>query len=116
MAAARRADILPVGFIGTVADFKDPEAFRARIPRAHKPGFESPLCVHPNQVPIISEEFAPSAAEVEIARGLVAEFEKDVGSGRAAFTYKGRMVDLPVADHARLVLSRHAAIEARGKS
>jgi citrate lyase beta subunit len=34
----------------------------------------------------------------------------------SAFTYQGRMVDLPVVDQARLVLSRHAAIEARGKS
>ena len=71
--------------------------------------------MHPNQVPIINEEFAPSTEEVEFARGLVAEFEKEVGSGRAAFTYKGRMVDLPVVDQARLVLARHAAIEARQK-
>ena len=113
VAAARRAGIMPVGFIGTVADFKDPEAFRARIRRARKLGFESAFCVHPNQVPIINEEFAPSAAEVEFARGLVAEFEKEVGGGRAAFTYKGRMVDLPVVDQARLVLSRHAAIQTR---
>jgi citrate lyase subunit beta/citryl-CoA lyase len=68
--------------------------------------------VHPTQVTIINEEFAPSAAEVEFAQGLVAEFEKEVGGGRAAFTYKGRMVDLPVVDQARLVLARHAAIEA----
>lgn len=47
--------------------------------------------------------------------GTVAGFEKAVGGGRAAFTCKGRMVDLPVVDQARLVLSRHAAIEARNR-
>jgi citrate lyase subunit beta/citryl-CoA lyase len=112
VAAARRAGIMPVGFIGTVADFNDPEAFRARIRRARKLGFESAFCVHPNQVHIINEEFAPSAEEVEFARGLVDEFEKEVGGGRAVFTFKGRMIDLPVVDQARQVLLRHAAIKA----
>ena len=113
VAAARRAGIMPIGFIGSVADFKDQDAFRARIRRARKLGFESAFCVHPTQVPIINEEFAPSAAEVDYARGLVAEFEREVQSGRAAFTYKGRMVDLPIVDQARQVLARRAAITAR---
>ena len=111
--ACRRAGIMPVGFIGTVADFKDQDAFRARIRRARKLGFESAFCVHPTQVGIINEEFAPSPAEVAFAQGLVAEFEREVSTGRAAFTYQGRMVDLPVVDQARLVLARHAAVVAR---
>ena len=65
--ACRRAGIMPVGFIGTVAEFKDQDAFRARIRRARKLGFESAFCVHPAQVGIINQEFAPSAAEVEFA-------------------------------------------------
>jgi citrate lyase subunit beta/citryl-CoA lyase len=113
VAAARRAGILPVGFIGSVADFKDTDAFRARIRRARRLGFESAFCVHPTQVPIINEEFAPTAAEVAYATGLIAEFEREVSGGRAAFTYQGRMVDLPIVDQARLVLARHRAIVAR---
>jgi citrate lyase subunit beta/citryl-CoA lyase len=111
--AARRAGILPIGFIGSVADFKDPEAFRVRIRRARRLGFESAFCVHPTQVPIINEEFAPSAAEVDYARGMITEFEAQVASGRAAFTYQGRMVDLPIVDQMRMVLARAEAIAAR---
>ena len=113
VAACRRAGIMPVGFIGTVAEFKDQDAFRARIRRARKLGFESAFCVHPTQVGIINQEFAPSAAEVEFAQGLVAQFDIEVTGGRAAFTYRGRMVDLPVVDQSRQVLARHAAIMAR---
>ena len=80
--------------------------------RSRKLGFESAFCVHPTQVGIINEEFAPSAAEVEYASGMLAEFEREVKSGRAAFTYKGRMVDLPVVDQARQVLARHQAVQA----
>ena len=110
--ACRRAGVMPVGFIGSVADFKDQDAFRVRIVRARKLGFESAFCVHPAQVGIINQEFAPSAAEVEYATGMLAEFEREVKSGRAAFTYKGRMVDLPVVDQARQVLARHRLVQA----
>ncbi len=116
VAAARRAGIIPIGFIGSVADFKDPEAFRARIRRARKLGFDAAFCVHPSQVAIINEEFAPTADEVEHAVGLIAEFEREVNSGLAAFTYKGRMVDLPIVDQARIVLARHQAIEAQARN
>ena len=109
--ACRRAGVMPIGFIGSVADFKDQDAFRARIKRARKLGFESAFCVHPAQVGIVNDEFAPSAAEVEYASGMLAEFEREVKSGRAAFTYKGRMVDLPVVDQARQVLARHRAVQ-----
>ena len=109
--ACRRAGVMPIGFIGSVADFKDQDAFRARIKRARKLGFESAFCVHPAQVGIVNDEFAPSAAEVEYASGMLAEFEREVKSGRAAFTYQGRMVDLPVVDQARQVLARHRAVQ-----
>ena len=113
VAAARRAGIMPIGFIGTVATFADPEDFRARIRRARKLGFDAAFCVHPKQVSIINEEFAPSAAEVEHAGAMIEAFEREVAGGRAAFTFRGRMVDLPIVDQARLLLKRHAAIAVR---
>ena len=108
--AARRAGILPIGFIGSVADFKDREVFRARIRRARRLGFESAFCVHPTQVTILNQEFAPSASEVDFARGLVAAFDASVAGGKAAFTYQGRMVDLPVVEQSRQVLARDAQV------
>ena len=113
VAACRSAGIEPIGFIGSVADFADEEAFRARIRRARKLGFSGAFCVHPKQVVIANEEFSPQAAELEHARGLIEEFERQVSQGRAAFTYKGRMVDLPIVEQARYLLSREAAINSR---
>ena len=113
VAACRSAGIEPIGFIGSVADFTDEEAFRARIRRARKLGFSGAFCVHPKQVVIANEEFSPQAAELEHARGLIEEFERQVSQGRAAFTYKGRMVDLPIVEQARYLLSREAAINSR---
>ena len=111
--AARRAGILPLGFIGSVADYKDVEAFRARVERARRLGFEGAFCVHPSQVAVMNQAFAPAPAEVEHARAVVDAFEAQLGSGRAAFSFNGRMVDLPVVEQCRQVLQRAAAIEAR---
>jgi citrate lyase subunit beta/citryl-CoA lyase len=111
--AARRAGILPLGFIGSVADYKDVEAFRARVERARRLGFEGAFCVHPSQVAVMNQAFAPAPAEVAHARAVVDAFEAQVGSGRAAFSFNGRMVDLPVVEQCRQVLQRAAAIEAR---
>lgn len=111
VAAARRAGVMPIGFIGSVADFSDPEVFRDRIRRARRLGFDGAFCIHPKQVGIVNEEFAPQAADVEHARALLEEFERQSATGRVAFSFKGRMVDLPVVAQARQLLERHASIQ-----
>ena len=113
IAAARRAGILPLGFVGSVADFKDIEAFRARIVRARGLGFDGAFCVHPSQVPVLNETFAPTEAQLAHARGVVEAFDAQLGSGKAAFSYQGRMVDLPVVEQCRQVLRRIDAIARR---
>lgn len=111
--AARRAGILPIGFIGSVADFKDTDQFRARIRRARKLGFESAFCVHPSQVSVLNEEFAPSEAEVAHAQAVVEAYEAQMSHGKAAFSFKGRMVDLPVVYQAQQIMRRHQAVQAK---
>jgi citrate lyase subunit beta / citryl-CoA lyase len=113
VAACRRAGIEPIGFIGSVADFADQDAFRARVRRARRLGFSGAFCVHPKQVTIANEEFSPQPDDLEHARGLIEEFERQLAEGKAAHTYKGRMVDLPVVNQARQLLARQALINER---
>jgi len=113
VAACRRAGIAPIGFVGSVADFADADAFRAAIRRARRLGFESAFCIHPRQVPIVNQEFAPQPDEVAHAEQLLEEFERQARAGLAAFTFKGRMVDMPVVQQARQLLERHRALAAR---
>lgn len=111
VAAARRAGVSPLGFIGSVADFKDEDEFRLRLERARRLGFEGTFCIHPKQVPIANAAFAPDAGEVNHARELLAEFDAQLAAGRAAFAFKGRMVDLPVVEQARVLMGRHDAVQ-----
>lgn len=112
--AARRAGVMPLGFVGSVADYADLDAFRARCQRARRLGFDGGFCVHPRQVPVMNAAYAPADAEVARARALVQAFERESAQGRAAFSFEGRMVDLPVLLQARALLQRAAQIAERG--
>jgi citrate lyase subunit beta/citryl-CoA lyase len=107
--AARRAGILPFGFVGSIADYSDLDAFRARIRQARALGFVGALGIHPSQVGIMNEEFVPGTEEVDHARGLLETYEKALAEGRGAAAYKGKMIDAPVVARAREVLRAHAA-------
>jgi citrate lyase subunit beta/citryl-CoA lyase len=111
--AARAAGILPLGFIGTVAEFADPDAFRAVIRRSRRLGFMGGACIHPSQVAILNEEYRPTGAEVDHATRMLAAYEDAVAQNRGAVTFEGKMIDVPVVQRAQQVLAREAAIAAR---
>ena len=107
VAAARAAGIEPLGFAGSIADFSDPVGYRDRIAQARGLGFSGALAIHPAQVAILNQGFAPSEAELAWARRVV---DGAVGAGvGAAFTLDGKMVDAPVVRRAQAILDQQAA-------
>ena len=70
--AARAAGIMPLGFIGSIAEFHDLDGFRQTIRRSRRFGFIGASVIHPSQVPILNEEFRPSPNEVDHARRVLA--------------------------------------------
>jgi len=114
--AARAAGVLPLGFIGTVADFKDLDAFRATARRSRRLGFMGASVIHPSQIEILNAEFRPSPEEVAHARKVVAAFEAAAGGSQGAIQVDGKMVDIPVVERCRGTLARHEAIEQRAKA
>jgi citrate lyase subunit beta/citryl-CoA lyase len=111
--AARAAGIMPMGFIGTVADFSDLEGFRETIRRSRRLGFFGASVIHPSQVQILNEEFRPSAAEVDHGRRVVAAYDRALADGVGAVTVDGKMIDVPVVERARLLVAREEAIAGR---
>lgn len=108
--ACRRAGILPFGFPGSISVFRDLDLLRQLITRAREMGFVGSYAIHPNQVQVMNECFAPPAADVEHARDLLAAYYEAAAQGRGALEFRGRMVDLPVVARAQEVLRRAAAI------
>ena len=111
--AARAAGIMPLGFIGTVAEFHDLDGFRQTIRRSRRLGFIGASVIHPSQIPILNEEFRPSPEEVDDARRVVAAYDQALAEGVGAVTVDGKMIDVPVVERSRLVIEREAAIATR---
>ena len=111
--AARAAGVMPLGFIGTVADFSDWEAFRAMVRRARRFGFDGAGCIHPGQVKIVNEEYTPGEAEVAYARKVIAMDREARAAGRGSFQIDGKMIDIPVVVRAERLLRRYDAIKQR---
>jgi citrate lyase subunit beta/citryl-CoA lyase len=111
--AARAAGILPLGFGGTVADFRDLDAFRATIRRSRRLGFSGASCIHPAQVAILNEEYRPSAEDVARAERAVAAYDAAIAAGIGAIELDGKMIDVPVVERAKHVLAQHRAVLAR---
>jgi len=111
--AARAAGVMPLGFIGTVADYKDLDAFRTTVRRSRRLGFMGASVIHPSQIAILNEEFGPSAEEVAAARRIVAAYAAATAAGRGAIEVDGKMIDVPVVERARRTLERFEAIQSR---
>lgn len=111
--AAREAGVLPIGYLGTVADYTDLEAVRTALARSRKFGFEGASCIHPSIVPLLNEAFTPTPDEADWAKRVVTEYAAAQKEGKGAITVDGKMVDVPVAIRAERLLARHKAIAAR---
>lgn len=113
MLAARAADILPLGFVGTIAEYRDTELFRARAEQAARLGFLGSACIHPLQVDILNQAFTPSAELVTRSRGVIAAYNAANAEGRGAIEFEGRMIDEPIIQRAQQTIARADMIAAR---
>ena len=73
-------------------------------------GFEGMGCVHPSQVPVIHEAFAPSQVEIEKALKIVAAFEEAQQRGLGVVSLGSKMVDPPVVARAQKLVARAKAM------
>lgn len=111
--AARAAGVLPIGYVGSVADYADADAFRRIVRQSREIGFAGGFCVHPSQVAILNEEHAPADEEVAAAQDVVTAYEQALAKGLGAIAHGGRMLDRPIVEQAESVLARWRAIAAR---
>jgi citrate lyase subunit beta/citryl-CoA lyase len=107
---AREAGI--VALDGVYNDVKDPDGFRAECRQGQQLGFDGKTLIHPGQVEIANEVWAPTEAEVAEAHEVVAAFEAAEAEGRGVVTVNGRMVENLHRDIAQRTLANAAAIDA----
>jgi citrate lyase beta subunit len=81
----------------------DLEAVHRDAARSKQLGFGGMFAIHPQQIPVITEIFAPSTEELREARELLDLAANSPG----AFTFKGKMADEATLKRARAMLQDH---------
>ncbi|QSE83672.1 HpcH/HpaI aldolase/citrate lyase family protein [Rhodococcus koreensis] len=90
-------------------DIKDLGGLRAEALDAVAVGFDVKVAIHPSQVAVIREAYAPSEEDVDWATRVLAA----VADQRGVFAFEGKMVDAPVLRHAEAILRRSQVGSAR---
>ena len=98
--ASRRAG-LPAPVDGVTTATQDAEVLAVDAQRSRRFGFGAKLCIHPAQVAGVHQALAPTQAECDWARRVLAA---EVAAGGGAFSVDGKMVDPPVLLLARSLL------------
>jgi citrate lyase subunit beta/citryl-CoA lyase len=106
--AAREAGVAILD--GVYNDVKDPDGFRAEARQGAEMGFDGKTLIHPGQVDIANEVWAPSDDEIDYARRVIEAFESAVAEGRGVVTVDGRMIENLHVDNARRTLAVAEAI------
>lgn len=92
-------------------DVQDLDGLRSWAQRSRALGFEGMGCIHPSQIAVIHEVFAPTAAEIEKARAIVAAFEDAQEKGHSVVSLGSRMVDPPVVKRAQRLIEQARRVE-----
>lgn len=98
--AAKAEGKLSFGLLQSISNYSDLDGLRAAASEARTHGFDGATCAHPSAVAILNAAFAPSAAELDWARRVVAVAAEKAG----AFELDGRMIDAPIVARARKLL------------
>lgn len=100
--AAKASDRLALDAVHL--DIADLAGLRAECLDAAAVGFDATPAIHPSQLGVIRDAYAPDPERLAWARRLLAA----VGSGDGVTTFEGQMVDGPVLAQARRLLRRAA--------
>ena len=113
--AARAAGVMPMGFIGTVADYQDQDRYREAVKRSRRFGFVGASCIHPANVPVLNEAFSPTQEEVAAAQRMIVAYEKAQAEGRGSIDVDGKMIDVPIVERAQRLIATARRIEAKSR-
>ncbi|TGD43506.1 CoA ester lyase [Pseudotabrizicola sediminis] len=95
---------------GVYNAFKDDDGLRAECEQGRDMGFDGKTLIHPLQLEIANAAFAPSEAELDLARRQIAAFDAALAEGQAVAVVDGRIVENLHIVTAKATLARADAI------
>jgi (3S)-malyl-CoA thioesterase len=97
---------------GVYNAFKDEDGLRAECDQGRDMGFDGKTLIHPAQLEIANAAFAPSEAEIDLARRQIAAFDEVTAQGGGVAVVDGKIVENLHIVTARATLAKAEAIAA----
>jgi len=97
--AARAAGIQPIDSV--FSDVSDMEALAVNVQNSKQLGFDGMGCIHPRQIAVIHENFAPIDKEIDKAKKVVNAFIIAEEQGLGVVSLGSKMIDPPVVKRAQ---------------
>ncbi len=101
--AARAAGIQPIDTV--YSDVSNMDGLRASVLEAKSLGFEGKGCIHPRQIKVVHDAFAPTTEEIEKAKKIVLAFEDAEKKGLGVVSLGSKMIDPPVVKRAQKTIN-----------
>jgi (3S)-malyl-CoA thioesterase len=108
--AARAHGVVAVD--GVYNAFRDAEGLRAECEQGRDMGFDGKTLIHPDQLAIANAAFAPSDAEIDLARRQIAAFDAAQAAGQGVAVVDGKIVENLHIVTAQATLAKAQAIAA----
>jgi citrate lyase subunit beta/citryl-CoA lyase len=93
-------------------DVADQDVLAAEAALGRRIGLRGKLCIHPAQIAVVNEAFAPTRMETQWASEVVAAHDAAALAGRGATLVRGALVDEAIVRRARMILT---AVDVRGE-
>jgi citrate lyase subunit beta / citryl-CoA lyase len=90
---------------GVTGNVRDEAALRDDLNFARRIGFAGKLCIHPGQVPVVSQLLRPTQAQLAWARSVLRADGDARAAGAAVALASGELVDKPVVERARRIVA-----------
>lgn len=92
-------------------DVQDLEGLERDASYAKSLGFTGKACISPAHVSTVNRIFSPSQADIAYAKDVFAAIAEAKRQGKGAIALRGKMIDAPIVQRARLVLEAASEIE-----
>ncbi len=87
------------------SDVADMEGLAENVKQSKSLGFEGMGCIHPRQISVIHQNFAPEQAEIERAKKIKLAFEDAKSKGLGVVSIGTKMIDAPVVKRAETTIN-----------
>ena len=101
--ACRAAGIQPIDSV--FSDVSDMEALALNVQKSKALGFDGMGCIHPRQIAVIHQNFAPAEKEIKKAQRIVDAFIQANAKGLGVVSLGTKMIDPPVVKRAENTLN-----------